>query len=92
MKETVEEVINSRMHRYDDLIQASCSEEFHGFMKGWYSAYQDILEIMKQNDFDTEQVLIDYEKRDKKDNIPTDKMQLHINTVVTDDTTIFNIE
>lgn len=65
MQMTVQEVLNDRLHKYDEAIKASCEPEFKGYMKGWHDAYRDILEIMEQNDFNTNQVLIDTIKREE---------------------------
>ena len=48
----------NRQHKYDEDLKCSCTDEYRGYMKGWYCAYQDIKEILEQSGFDTSQLLI----------------------------------
>lgn len=59
MRMTLKEVIEKRQHKHDDKMNCSCSEEYKGYMRGWYWAYQDILEILNQQGFDVDQIVID---------------------------------
>lgn len=55
---TLKEVIEKRQHKCDDDIRCSCNEFYKGYMVGWYWAYQDLLDILEQNNFDINQVVI----------------------------------
>ena len=59
MKLTLKEVIEKRQHKYDKDLKCSCNEWYKGYMCGWYSAYQDLSEILEQNGFDMNQIVID---------------------------------
>ena len=59
MQLTLKEVIEKRQHKYDKDLKCSCNEWYKGHMCGWYSAYQDLSEILEQNGFDVNQIVID---------------------------------
>lgn len=58
MKLTLKYVIEERQHKYDEDSKCACSEWYKGYMCGWYWAYQDLLDILKQNGFDVKQIVI----------------------------------
>jgi hypothetical protein len=53
-KLTLEEIIEARQNKYQDETDRTPSEFFKGYYSGWYWAYQDLKEILQQNDFDME--------------------------------------
>ena len=52
---TLLEIINSRGNKY---TPCSCSEFQKGYETGWHWAYQDLKEILEQNGFDMNVVVI----------------------------------
>lgn len=55
---TLKELIKLRMNKFDEYKQASCSIGWKEYMCGWESAYQVLEEILEQNGFDTDIVVI----------------------------------
>lgn len=57
---TLKDIIDRRGNKYDDdiLNQVSMSEFWSGYQVGWKMAYQDLREILDQNGFDKDQVVI----------------------------------
>ena len=59
MKTTLKELIQLRQSKYDGETQNKTYSEFwQGYMDGWCQAYKDLLEILNQNDFDTNVIVI----------------------------------
>ena len=57
---TLREVIQIRQHKYDkDRRNITCSESWRSYMDGWYSAYGDLTEILEQNGFDLDVVVVE---------------------------------
>ena len=52
---TLLEIIESRGNKY---TSSSCSEFQKGYETGWYWAYQDLKEILEQNCFDMNVIVI----------------------------------
>lgn len=52
---TLKEIIELRQNRYK---KEPCSEYWEGYKSGWYWAYEDLKEILEQNDFDMDIVVI----------------------------------
>jgi hypothetical protein len=50
---TLEELLESRGHKFDKEIHCPCSDWWKGYMTGWHNAYNDIREILEYNGFDT---------------------------------------
>ena len=61
---TLKEIIDSRGGKYDDdiLHQVSMTDFWGGYQVGWKMAYQDIREILDQNGFDKNIIVIKEEK------------------------------
>ena len=57
---TLNEIINLRQHKYDeDRKNDSFTNFYRGYMEGWYNAYGDLKEILEQNGFNLNVVIID---------------------------------
>lgn len=52
---TLEEIIELRQNKH---TKAPCSEFWEGYREGWYLAYDDLKEILRQNEFDMNVVVI----------------------------------
>ena len=52
---TLIEIINRRQNRFR---KERCSEWWEGYKSGWYWAYEDLKEILEQNGFDMDIVVI----------------------------------
>ena len=56
---TLEEVIQIRQNKYNKEKQNKTYTEFwQGYMEGWYCAYKDLIEILEQNGFDSNLIVI----------------------------------
>lgn len=56
---TLKEVIQIRQHKYDKERQNQSYTEFwQGYMEGWYWAYKDLIEILEQNGFDSDLIVV----------------------------------
>jgi virulence-associated protein VapD len=55
---TLKELIKVRKNKFDEQKQASCADLHKGYMCGWENAYQDLEEILTQNGFDTNIIVI----------------------------------
>lgn len=58
MKMSLLQIINIREHKYDNHIGTYKSEFEDGYESGWRMAYQDLREILEQNNFDMNQLVI----------------------------------
>lgn len=57
---TLNEIINLRQHKYDKDIKNNTYTMFYQvYMNGWYYAYQDLKEILEQNGFNTNVIVMD---------------------------------
>lgn len=59
---TLREVIEKRQHKYDKEYPHCHSERRKQYMTGWYWAYQDLLEILEQHNFDMNQIVVKGDK------------------------------
>lgn len=56
---TLGELIEKRGHKYDEQIgRTSVADWYAGYMLGWRWAYQDLKEILEQNGFDMNCIVI----------------------------------
>lgn len=57
---TLNEIITLRQNKYnEDRQNPSFTEFWQGYHEGWYHAYKDLKEILEQNGFDLNVVVID---------------------------------
>ena len=65
---TLNEVINLRQHKYDeDRKNPSFTDFFKGYHSGWFDAYRDFSQILEQNGFNMDVVIIDNDKGKKEE-------------------------
>lgn len=55
---TLKEVIVSRQNKGDSHRQGVSEPWWDGYYTGWYWAYKDLMEILEQNGFDLDSVVI----------------------------------
>lgn len=57
-KLTLGQVIELRQNKYKNEADRTPSEFFKGYYSGWYWAYQDLKEILQQNGFDIDNIVL----------------------------------
>lgn len=62
---TLKQIINCRGHKYDEdiLNHVSMADYSAGYQMGWKEAYRDIKEILEQNGFNMNQIVIKEKER-----------------------------
>lgn len=55
---TLREVIDIRQHKFERDLRCTPVEWWKGYYTGWFWAYKDLLEILEQNRFDLDAVVI----------------------------------
>lgn len=64
---TLGEIIHIRQNKYNDALRnPSISEFWNGYHNGWFNAYRDLKEILEQNGFNLD-VLVIGERNTKAD-------------------------
>ena len=55
---TLREIILLRQNKFDEGMRKVGSEYWQGYQAGWFNAYRDLTEILKQNGFDLDTIVI----------------------------------